>query len=110
MVKMVVPGNPRDEELRMLYSGQARTYCHLYDAEAVEGTCCPRSIRCPDCRSTARRCHRPSDHEAQELHRARVAAAEAIDAAVLVPRLRAQLAAGSLRVSGSHSIQTVMAL
>lgn len=33
---------------------------------------CLKQIRCPDCKSTAQRCHRPSGHDADTWHKARI--------------------------------------
>jgi hypothetical protein len=69
-----------DEELRALYAGRPRVPCTWCGAMAAEGSVCPLSIRCPTCgRGPGRRCRRPSEHGAAEMHAPRWQAAEAID-------------------------------
>lgn len=57
--------------------------CPLCGTRTVVGTTCPISLPCPlpgcGARAGRRRCLRPSGHEAAQLHRARVQAAERID-------------------------------
>jgi hypothetical protein len=45
------------------------------------GEPCHVEVRCPDCRSTARTCKRPSGHDAQTWHNARWAEYERVTAA-----------------------------
>lgn len=52
--------------------------CHLCQGQHLGKEPCHTLIRCPDCHSTARHCHRPSEHEAAGWHAGRIEAMEAL--------------------------------
>lgn len=55
--------------------------CDWCGADAVAGSVCPWSIRCPECRARpGAKCVRPSGHGAAKMHAARWEASEAMDA------------------------------
>ncbi len=80
-LSLLPPAPGSDEELVALYEGLPRVSCDWCGSEATpEGSCCPSSIACPQCyASPGSWCKRPSGHEAMDLHKARVTAAENVD-------------------------------
>lgn len=75
-----LPAGTGDDELDVHYAGRRRVPCVWCGGRAVEGSVCPRSLRCPTCgRGPGQRCKRPSEHDAAEMHATRWQAAEAID-------------------------------
>jgi hypothetical protein len=90
-----------DDHLEALYAGRPRERCRWCGAEAVAGSVCPRSLACPACGARpGRRCKRPSEHDAAEMHAARWQAAERMDRVALGASLTSQPnARGSARAT-----------